>query len=503
MSRFRPEEKIFAYKSCKTAKARVESVLDECLVFCYDLRKCRRRASFEGSPPLPRTSHYSPGEVAWVSLGANLKPVLLFFLLWAVVPALLATSAALSQQIVGSNVSDFGPEATGPGKGGGSGFGVDYSFKGGTDGAGPTASLIQDPAGNLYGTTSQGGNTDCGGVGCGTVFRVDTRNHETVLHVFTGGTSDGATPHGRLVMDESGNLYGTTSAGGNTGCGGAGCGTVFKIDSSGTEMVLYSFTGSPDGANPYAGPVMDGASELYGTTENGGASNSGTVFKIDTSGNETVLYSFNGGPSDGADPKADLTFDPAGNLYGTTYSGGSFGDGTVFELNTSGVETVLYSFTGGADGGNPFGGVTRDSTGALFGTVENGGSQSLDRQYQAGPEISHGCCRGLVYELNGTGFSVLYTFTGNNDGGNPACDLALNNGVLYGTTLSGGPGHRGTAFSLTIATRSEGVLHGFTGKADGGTPQAGLLMNGAGVLYGTAAGGGKNQKGTVFQYKLK
>ncbi len=438
-----------------------------------------------------------------MSLGANVKPVLLFLLLWAVVPALLAAPAAISQQnpnleFGGSSVVDFGPEATGLGKGGGSGFGVDYSFKGGTDGALPTASLIQDPAGNLYGTTSQGGNTDCGGVGCGTVFRVDTRNRETVLHVFTGGTSDGATPYGHLVMDESGNLYGTTWSG-----GAFGLGTVFKINPSGGETLLYSFTGSPDGANPYAGLVTDGAGDLYGTTESGGVSNLGTVFKIDASGNETVLYSFNGGSSDGADPKADLTFDPAGNLYGTTYAGGSVGNGTVFELNTSGVETVLHRFTGGADGGNPFGGVTRDSTGVLYGTVENGGSQSLDPQYQAGPEISHGCCRGVVYELNGNSFSVLYTFIGGNDGGNPACDLALNNGVLYGTTLTGGPGHRGTAFSLTIATRGESVLHGFTGKADGGTPQAGLLMNGAGVLYGTAAGGGKNQKGTVFQYKLK
>ena len=108
-----------------------------------------------------------------------------------------------------------------------------------------------------------------------------------------------------------------------------------------------------------------------------------------------------------------------------------------------------------------------------------------------------------MYELNGNNFSVLYAFTGGNDGGNPACDLVLNNGVLYGTTLIGGPGHRGTAFRLTISTRSESVLHGFTGKADGGTPQAGLLMNGAGVLYGTTEGGGRNQKGTVFQYNLQ
>jgi uncharacterized repeat protein (TIGR03803 family) len=409
----------------------------------------------------------------------------------------------------GSSVQDFDPEATGPGKG--SGFGVDYAFKGGTDGAGPAAALIQDPAGNLYGTTSQGGNTGCApSVGCGTVFKVDARHREKVLHVFAG-SPDGATPYGRLVVDESGNLYGTTSAGGDTGCGGAGCGTVFKIDSSGTETVLYSFTGSPDGANPYAGLVMDGAGDLYGTTENGGASNAGTVFKIDAIGNETALYSFAGGlMGDGADPKAGLTLDSDGNLYGTTYSGGSgsggSGFGTVFELDTSGAETILYNFTGGADGGNPFGGVIRDVKGVLYGTTENGGSRTLNGLDRVRPDIPHGCCRGTGYALSGGSLSVLYTFTGGNDGGNPACDLVLNSGVLYGTTLTGGPGqgHQGTAFSLTIATKSETVLHGFAGKLDGGTPQAGLLLNGAGVLYGTAEkGGGPNKHGIVFQYKTK
>jgi uncharacterized repeat protein (TIGR03803 family) len=195
------------------------------------------------------------------------KPVLQLSLFCAVVLALLVTPAAISQQnsrsVFGENsVQNFGLEAAGPGKG----FGVDYAFKGGTDGAGPAAALIQDhPAGNLYGTTSQGGNTGCAlNAGCGTVFKVDTRKRETVLHRF-GGSPDGATPYGRLVMDGSGNLYGTTSAGGGgTACQG-GCGTVFKIDPSGAETVLYSFTGSPDGANPYAGLVMDGAGDLYGT----------------------------------------------------------------------------------------------------------------------------------------------------------------------------------------------------------------------------------------------
>ena len=376
-------------------------------------------------------------------------------------------------------------------KGGNGHFALDYSFKG-SNGATPTATPIQDGAGNLYGTTSTGGSG-----GLGVVFMLDTSHHETVLHNFSGNP-DGATPNGALVMDGFGNLYGTTSAG-----GAAGLGTVFKIDTSGTESVVHSFGGNPDGANPYAGLVMDKSGNLYGTTENGG-SGSGTVFKIDTAGNESVLYSFGGSPNDGADPKAALILDPSGNLYGTTFMGGAAGFGTVFELDTTNTETILYSFTGGADGANPFGGVTRDDvSGTLYGTVENGGKKGKGLSPSPWLDRPYGCCKGVLYAVNGGGLQVVYTFTGGNDGGNPASSLVLSNGLLYGTTLIGGPGHRGTAFSVTIATGNETVLHGFKGgKSDGGTPGAGLLLGNAGVLYGTAETGGKYQNfGTVFQYK--
>jgi uncharacterized repeat protein (TIGR03803 family) len=237
---------------------------------------------------------------------------------------------------------------------------------------------------------------------------------------------------------------------------------------------------------------MDSVGNLYGTTERGGSYGFGTIFEIDTGGNETVLYSFAGGPTDGADPKARLILDAAGNLYGTTFAGGSRAFGTVFEFDTTNTESILYNFTGGTDGGNPFGGVTRGSDGTLYGTAESGGVLA-----------DYGCCKaghGVVFSLTGTSETVLYGFTGKNDGGRPASDLVLSNGVLYGTALLGGPGHRGTAFSVTIATRSESVLHGFTGKADGGTPKGGLFMNGAGVLYGTAEKGGHFKQGIVFQY---
>ena len=368
-------------------------------------------------------------------------------------------------------------------------FGVDYSFKG-QDGSAPTATLIQDAAGNLYGTTSSGGAT-----GLGVVFKLSTANQETVLHSFSG--PDGATPNGRLVLDGAGNLYGTTSAG-----GASGLGTVFKIDVSGTETVLHSFTGNPDGANPYAGLVIDGSGNLYGTTEAGGSSNFGTVFSVDSNGVEAVVHSFAGEPTDGADPKADITLDTAGNLYGTTFTGGSQGFGTVFEIDAANSETILYNFSDLADGSNPFGGLTLDANGVLYGTTENGGKKSANGPI-GNPDLErpYGCCKGVVYSIGSSGFSVLYTFTGGNDGGMPTADLVLSGGVLYGTTLSGGPANRGTAFSVTVATDTESILHGFTGKTDGGIPGAGLLLGSNGLLYGTTEDGGHYQHGIVFQFK--
>jgi uncharacterized repeat protein (TIGR03803 family) len=408
------------------------------------------------------------------------KHLLLLFVSCAAVFQCSIPPAALSQETMRSIASD---RSSAKGAGKGKGFRVKHSFTG-ADGGMPTAALIQDLAGNLYGTTSSGG-----GSGLGVVFKLDTTNTEIVLHTFTG--PEGAVPHGGLVLDGAGNLYGTTSSG-----GASELGTVFKIDTTGTESVLHSFTGSPDGAQPYAGLVIDNSGNLYGTTKSGGAFGFGTVFKVDTTGTESVLHSFAGGVSDGADPTARVILDATGNLYGTTFSGGTSGKGTVFKLDTTNSETVLYNFSGGADGGNPFAGLTLDQEGTLYGTTENGGRKSFPSQY--------GCCKGLLFAISSAFGSssekVLYTFTGGRDGGTPAADLVLHNGALYGTTLSGGPGHRGTAFNVTIASGQEQVLHGFTGKSDGATPHAGLLINAAGVIYGTAEKGGRFKQGTVFQY---
>lgn len=205
---------------------------------------------------------------------------------------------------------------------------------------------------------------------------------------------------------------------------------------------------------------------------------------------------------------AGLTPDSNGNLFGTTYAGGKDGVGTVFEVDTTGTETVVHDFTGGADGGNPFGGLTPDGNGTFYGTTESGGTLGglLARsgsEFIPEPDGPHGCCRGVAYALSGGTEKVLYTFTGGNDGGYPVGNLALSNGILYGTTLVGGRGHNGTAFSVTIASGQENVLHGFTGKSDGGNPFGGLMMSSTGALYGTAAKGGRAQDGIVFKYKLK
>lgn len=219
---------------------------------------------------------------------------------------------------------------------------------------------MRDSKGNLYGTTALGGTA-----GSGAVFKLDTAGKETILYSFTGST-DGDQPQSRLVQDTAGNLYGTTVMGGVSNCG-----TIFKIDTAGTQSVLHSFACGADGQYPYSGLNRDAAGNLYGTTGGDGFATYGTVFKLDTSGHETVLYSFNGG-ADGSQPMGPVNPDTAGNLYGTTYSGGS-GDGTVFKLDKNGDETVLYSFAGGADGANPLGGLVRDKSGNLYGTTEKGG----------------------------------------------------------------------------------------------------------------------------------
>jgi uncharacterized repeat protein (TIGR03803 family) len=353
-------------------------------------------------------------------------------------------------------------------------FTVLHSFQGGTDGASPYGSVVRDTAGNLYGTTALGGTFNFG-----TVFKLDTTGKETVLYSFTGNP-DGANPVGGIILDKAGSLYGTTQDGGTSNFG-----TVFKLDSTGKETVLHSFRGSPDAAHPDSGVIRDAAGNLYGSTPEGGFS-TGTVFKLDTTGKETVLYAFRGGggEADGYYPYGGVIGDAAGNLYGTTEYGGnvSYGLGTVFKLDSTGKETVLYRFRGGTNGQNPVGGMILDKAGNLYGTTQYGGT-SFD---------------GTVFKLNTTGKkTVLYSFTGFADGGQPVAGVIGDEaGNLYGTTPIGGSvtcfgWGCGTVFKLD-KTGKETVLYTFTDTdgADGSSPLAGLVRDAAGNLYGTAYYGG-------------
>jgi uncharacterized repeat protein (TIGR03803 family) len=306
-----------------------------------------------------------------------------------------------------------------------------YSFKGyPDDGEYPTAGLI-NVNGTLYGTTPFGG-ANCGpSSGCGTVFSVTSSGAETVLHSF-GGSGDGAYPTG--LINFKGTLYGTTHGGGAYSCGNNGnCGTVFSMTPSGTETVLYSFgAGSRDGEYPAAGlTTLNGA--LYGTTFEGGQNGEGTVFKMSTSGTERVLYSFKGGKRDGESPEAPLVA-LHGTLYGTTYYGGgtgcALGCGAVFSITTSGKETVLYSFKGYPDDGEyPTAGLIAVN-GTLYGTTSGGG-------YSSGCEFGQGC--GIVFSVTSSGTeTVLHSFGGSGDGGDPEAGLIDVDGTLYGTTNAGG-----------------------------------------------------------------
>lgn len=428
-----------------------------------------------------------------------------------------------------------------------------------TDGIQPSAGLIADASGNLYGTTEGGGSTngsDCntGSCGYGTVFEllpIGSGYTKTVLYNFCSQSfcTDGATPFAGLIEDASGNLYGTTYNGGANGGG-----TVFKLTPGAngyTESVLYDFcsqsqgsTGCTDGVNPSAGLVEDASGNLYGTTNLGGTGVPlvngslayGTVFMLAPSGSGysyTVLYNFcpPGGTTfctDGAAPNSTLIEDASGNLYGTTVLGGTgthalecmgLGCGTVFKLspNSGGyAQTVLYSFCsqGGSnctDGGYPYGaGLIEDASGNLYGTTSSGGVNSCD---------SPGC--GTVFKLapNGDGSyteSVLHSFN-DTDGAGPNAGLIEDAaGNLYGTTSFGGTGlswecegcSSGTVFELSPSGSgyTETVLYSFCSQGgtectDGAVPVAGVIQDASGNLYGTTEFGGVNgvDWGTVFK----
>lgn len=319
---------------------------------------------------------------------------------------------------------------------------------------------------------------------------------DQTLYSFTGG-SDGGNPLSSLVMDASGNLYGTTFV-----AGAHGAGTVHELSPNGVggwnETVLYSFTGGTDGANPYyADVIFDKAGNLYGTTVGGGANNLGVVFELTPSSDgwtETVLHSFAGGV-DGSNPYSGLVLDRFGNLYGTTYAGGAYGVGTVFELqHASGgqwTEKIIHTFDL-KTGSTPVGGLVFDQKGDLFGTTQGGGANSA----------------GVVFALQYSGKDtwtprVIHNFTGGTDGASPYAERLIfdKSGNLYGTALSGGTNNAGVVFRLFQASSGwkEQVLYEFNVAVES-NPYSGLVIDGFGNLYGTCANGNKTTTvGSVFK----
>jgi len=372
-----------------------------------------------------------------------------------------------------------------------------HTFTSRPDGLTPIGGVIQDQAGNLYGTTARGGTGTQG-----TVFKIDPSGHEMVLFNFASRPV-GLDPEAGLVIDSSGNLYGTTELGGSQGKG-----TIFKIDPSGHETVLHSFLCCPPlGKNPVASLILDGAGNLYGTALNGGdQAENGTVFKLSPSGTLTVLHEFNGrnqvlslNPtgfvSDGINPRGPLFLDGSGNLWGTTYQGGSNNKGTVFVISNTGQYFLFYNFGssgGNADGKWPAAGVILDPSRGVVGTCSNGGTHN----------------GGTVFQIDGNAETVLHNFGAPGDGQWPLGGLAIDaNGNLYGTTSSGGAGQlAGNVFKIDNAGNYS-VLHSFNGSSDGAAPAAGVIVGADGSLYGTCSEGGPGNGffgigGTVFKLTL-
>jgi uncharacterized repeat protein (TIGR03803 family) len=318
-----------------------------------------------------------------------------------------------------------------------------------------------------------------------------------LIHTFNGG-GGGATPVGPLIMDHAGNFYGTTLA------GGRGTGTAFRLSKRGSKWLLnplYTFSGE-DGSSPWAGVIMSSNGLLYGTTEEGGSGNSGVVYSLQTTAaacesvlcpwTETVLHSFTGG-ADGADPESGhLIFDQAGNLYGVTLFGGAYGSGTVFELvrSQSGwTEEILHSFNG-SDGSLPDSALTFENLGNLYGTTLEGGAFGQGTVFQLTPSES------------GWTENVLYSFTGGNDGAHPYPGPMFDpSGRLYGGTAAGGEGNGGTVFRLIPSggVWTYELIYSLAGNGGDCGPVANFVMDAAGSLYASTNYEGAYNAGTVFK----
>jgi len=366
-------------------------------------------------------------------------------------------------------------------------FDVLHTFTG-PDGINPNP-VTRDTEGNFYGTTVQGGDA-----GYGTVFEVDKDDHYTVLHSFLGG-DDGGFPFAGVTRDAAGNLFGTTQ-------GGEGASsTLFEIDTNGHETVLYRFTNFADGALPNTAPILDANGNLYGTTPYGGDSGCGfsgngcgVVFELSATGKFSVLHTFTS-VRDGMQPSGSLVMDAEGSLYGTTAEGGDLNCesesacGTVFEISKNGKFTVLYRFTGQADGRFPEC-VIRGSAGSLYGITEAGGD----------PNCYSGLGCGTVFKMNTTGKihkpDVLYTFAPvilNNQG--HSCLVRDSGGNLYGTNAYGGQNNGGVLFEVNTSGKFTDLFNFAYAESQDGSGPTGVLLAPNGDFYGTLDYGGDDSCG--------
>jgi uncharacterized repeat protein (TIGR03803 family) len=383
-------------------------------------------------------------------------------------------------------------------------FQVLHSFKGGQgDGSYPSNPPLLSPNGGIVGATLAGGAdiTGCGSNGCGTVFEL-TKGYghwkDSLLYSFSSTTGSFFDPVGPLTMDAAGNIYGTQAVGGDASCS---CGTVYELVFSGgvwTENVLHEFGGGlTDGAQPESGLVQDSAGNLYGTTVSGGGSgNGGTVFELapNSSGgwNYSLIYQFNTTTYDGTTPSGPLMIDSVGNVYGTTIAGGNYGWGTVFRLSPNDgtwTETILFNFPlDYGSGPNPTG-VVADAAGNLYGTTANGGAYAVGTIYKLTPSV------GLWNR------TVLHTFSGGADGAYPASHLVIDSsGTLYGTCNGGGTFGYGNVYKMASVNDKwrETPLHQFK-KTDGASPYPGVVLDTLGDIYGVTNIGGLYGYGVVFE----
>jgi len=397
---------------------------------------------------------------------------------WAAAGKVLAASAAILLIVL---TLALGARAQGHYK-------VLYKFTGAADGGGPS-SLVIDAAGNLYGTAVSGGAFDYG-----TVFKLDTTGTFTVLYSFMGG-ADGANPHPyqTLTLDPVGSLYGTTYYGGVHNAG-----TVFKLDPSGVETVLYSFSGDTDGGLPTGSVALDQSGNVYGTTTRGG-NGLGVLFKLtpnpDGTWSESVLHSFPAYLGDAAEPYSGVGWGPDGNLYGATWQGGT-GGGTIFMSNTAGNEVVVHSFYG-VEGEHLYKPPIFDPQGNIYDTTLFGGDYSCSP-----PGWGEAGC-GTVVKLDPAGnVTVLHAFTGGRDGaclvGGLTSDQA---GNLFGVTQFGGTYGDGVVFMAALGQDGKfrgKILHAFAGHP-GAEPISTMVFDAKGNLYGTADGYSEQGHGSIFE----